>query len=220
MKACGRAMLQYLHNGFVDSQLLRRMLLCKIRKADKTVVAYDANTQVEGGNDALVNDFAEWERQAQEARAALEQAKAQAIEDARERAAREEAGRAIFSKMDRDGSGSLDAKELKVLLTGLGRKATKKQVKNAQAEMDLNGDGDISVDEFITWWCRLDEDQRMLIVEAQAEASSKSKSKSKSKGKTFDADGAAVMSDSGSKTGTSKTTSSRKKPKKKKRTAK
>lgn len=178
------------------------------------------NTQVQGGNGALVNDFAEWERQAQEARAAVEQAKAKAIEDARERAAREKAGRAIFGEMDRDGSGGLDAKELKVLLTELGRKATKKQVKNAQAEMDLDGDGDISVDEFIAWWCRLDEDQRSLIVDSQAEASSKSKSKSK--GKATDVGGAAVVPDSGSKSGTSKTSSSRKKPKstkKKKRKA-
>jgi hypothetical protein len=130
---------------------------------------------VEGGHGAIVNDFAEWERQAQAALAAAVAAKAKAIEDAQQRAAQEEAGRKVFQEIDKDGSGGLDARELKVLLTRLGRKATKKQISASQADMDTDGSGDISMDEFAVWWSLLDEEQRLLVTEAQSKVSSKSK---------------------------------------------
>ena len=47
---------------------------------------------VQGGHGAIVNDFAEWEKQAQLALAAAAAAKAKAIEDAQQQAAQEEAG--------------------------------------------------------------------------------------------------------------------------------
>lgn len=158
-----------------------------------------------------MNDFAEWEKQAQAARAAAEEEKAQAIKDAQEKAAQEDAGRKIFADMDKDGSGGLDARELKALLSSLGRKVTKKQVAASHAEMDLNGDGDISLDEFIVWWCHLDEEQRSLLVQARA----------KSKAKAADSDDVKSVRRATSKHSDSgKTIGAKKKPKKKKKKAK
>lgn len=162
---------------------------------------------VEGGDGAIVNDFAEWDKQAREAQAAEKAKSLRAIEEARRRAAQEEAGRKVFEEMDKDASGALDDRELKVLLSRLGRKATKKQVAASQAEMDTDGSGDVSIDEFIAWWCQVDEEQRSLVVEAQATA------RCRSKARRFDADVAdsALQTASGHAGKTTK-----KKPRKKK----
>ena len=139
---------------------------------------------VDGGDGAIMNDFAEWDKQAREAQGAEEARAKRALEDARHRAAEEEAGRRVFEEMDKDASGTLDDRELKVLLSRLGRrKATKKQVAASHAEMDTDGSGEVSMDEFIAWWCQVDEEQRSLVVEAQATAR-------RSKVKTSDPDGA------------------------------
>lgn len=142
-----------------------------LRQCDVTTFAQ----WVDGGHGAIVNDFAEWEKQAQVAWAAAVEAEARAIEDARQQAAQEEAGRKIFEEIDADGSGGLDVRELKVLFTRLGRKTTKKRIAASHAEMDTDRDGDVSMDEFIAWWSDLDGEQRALAIEAQSKASSRSK---------------------------------------------
>ena len=175
---------------------------------------------VEGGDRAIVNSFAVWAEQATAARAAKDAAEAKAIEDARERAEQEAAARDVFGAIDTDGSGGLDMTELKVLLSRLGeQKVTKKKLAVAMDQMDLDGDGDISMDEFIVWWCALDGDQRALVVEAQAEAVRKAEAKAAEK-KAKVAAAAASKSKAGASGASpsdskSKKTKSKKKKKKK-----
>ena len=53
-----------------------------------------------------------------------------------------------FAVFDTDGSGSIDRKELKRLMKKLGQALTEGEVDAMMDEVDSNGDGEISYDEF------------------------------------------------------------------------
>merc|ERR1712183_240382 len=54
-----------------------------------------------------------------------------------------------FKIFDKDGSGFIDAKELKNVMEGLGEDLTDEEIDEMVKEADLNGDGKISYDEFV-----------------------------------------------------------------------
>mmetsp|Transcript_12066 Transcript_12066/g.13386 ORF Transcript_12066/g.13386 Transcript_12066/m.13386 type:complete len:161 (+) Transcript_12066:55-537(+) len=57
-----------------------------------------------------------------------------------------------FDKFDRDNNGSIDFDELDDLLTYLEIDATKEERSALFAYLDLNGDGNISLEEFSSWY--------------------------------------------------------------------
>jgi hypothetical protein len=59
---------------------------------------------------------------------------------------------AKFAALDADSSGFLDAEELAQLLKELGRHVTDKAVARALADMDEDGNGEVSFEEFEAWW--------------------------------------------------------------------
>ena len=58
----------------------------------------------------------------------------------------------MFSEIDMDGSGSLEASEVKTLAARMGKKLTPAEVQRAMDTMDENGDGSVSIEEFQDWW--------------------------------------------------------------------
>jgi len=62
--------------------------------------------------------------------------------------------RDAFSVFDTDGSGSIDRKELKRLMKKLGQALTEAELDAMMDEVDLNGDGVISFEEFKTMMVR------------------------------------------------------------------
>eukprot|EP01048_Picozoa_sp_COSAG05_P038870 COSAG05_NODE_18968_length_300_cov_0.542289_1_plen_63_part_01 len=54
-----------------------------------------------------------------------------------------------FRKIDRDNSGELDAREFKLALTRMNLHFNDKQVKAVMAHLDKDGDGTISIAEFM-----------------------------------------------------------------------
>lgn len=52
--------------------------------------------------------------------------------------------RAAFKIFDRDGNGSIDAKELKYAMQNLGEKLTEKELQDMMREADVDGDGKIN----------------------------------------------------------------------------
>jgi Ca2+-binding EF-hand superfamily protein len=59
----------------------------------------------------------------------------------------------VFKLFDTDGSGSLDASELKAAFAAAGRPADDETIRKSIAALDENNDGVISLDEFkaIAW---------------------------------------------------------------------
>jgi len=60
--------------------------------------------------------------------------------------------RNTFKKFDKDGSGNIDRSEFELLLKALGAKFTIDEINLAINELDTDQSGEISQDEFITWW--------------------------------------------------------------------
>lgn len=58
----------------------------------------------------------------------------------------------IFRQFDKDGSGTIDRFELADLTAALGAELSDDQLDTAMASLDTSGDGEVSVDEFVTWW--------------------------------------------------------------------
>lgn len=54
-----------------------------------------------------------------------------------------------FDIFDTDGSGSIDAKELKVAMRSLGFDASKDEIKRMIADVDADGSGEIDFEEFL-----------------------------------------------------------------------
>eukprot|EP00438_Fugacium_kawagutii_P026457 Skav202768 [mRNA] locus=scaffold326:249916:252197:+ [translate_table: standard] len=54
-----------------------------------------------------------------------------------------------FSVFDRDKSGQVTASELKHVMNSLGEKVTNEEVEQMIAEADMDGDGELSVEDFI-----------------------------------------------------------------------
>merc|ERR1711988_715202 len=57
--------------------------------------------------------------------------------------------REAFELFDTDGSGSIDAKELKVAMRALGFEPKKDEIHKMIADVDDSGDGEIDFDEFL-----------------------------------------------------------------------
>ncbi len=70
---------------------------------------------------------------------------------------REENLRAAFQMFDADNSGKIDAKEVKELLEGEEYKdqISRGQVDQVIADVDVNGDGEIDFEEFLTMMRKL-----------------------------------------------------------------
>ena len=62
----------------------------------------------------------------------------------------------VFAELDTDDSGSLDRSECdnaaEVLGEKLGFKITQEEMDEAFGQMDIDGDGDIELKEFVVWW--------------------------------------------------------------------
>merc|ERR1712166_1013481 len=58
----------------------------------------------------------------------------------------------VFEQFDEDKSGFIDRGELKMVADSLGVSLDASQVSSMIADIDLNGDGKISPDEFQLWW--------------------------------------------------------------------
>lgn len=63
-----------------------------------------------------------------------------------------ESARAAFAHFDADGSGAIDARELRGLVATLGGYLTDKELDVALSALDRNGNGVIEEDEFVAWW--------------------------------------------------------------------
>ena len=61
-------------------------------------------------------------------------------------------GRVMFKKYNKDGSGFISADELHQLCASLGKELTEEQLDRAMAKLDKNGEGTVSIDEFLWWW--------------------------------------------------------------------
>jgi len=105
---------------------------------------HDAMAQMQPGSDGRVgvDGFAAWYIRAEK------QNRAEELRRIRE----------AFELLDRDGSGALDKSEVAQLSKRLGNKLTSmyssKKLNVAFAEMDPNGDGLVTSDEFRDWWMR------------------------------------------------------------------
>ena len=57
-----------------------------------------------------------------------------------------------FDRFDKDGSGSIDAGELSILCSSLGRDLDSEALREALAKLDANGNGKLERAEFQGWW--------------------------------------------------------------------
>lgn len=64
----------------------------------------------------------------------------------------DESVRKAFDKFDKDGNGTIDAKELQQLSSELGHDLNDEQLEEALKDLDLNGDGVIDTEEFSRWY--------------------------------------------------------------------
>lgn len=82
----------------------------------------------------------------------------EAEEAAAEAAEAEEGGlntqevRELFAEIDGDGGGSLDKDDVRQLLVKLGMGVEQSAVDEVMATMDSDGDGDLTLSEFLGWW--------------------------------------------------------------------
>ncbi|KAL4239033.1 hypothetical protein ACF0H5_003737 [Mactra antiquata] len=58
--------------------------------------------------------------------------------------------RQAFATFDRDGNGQISAAELRHVMTNLGEKLTDEEVDEMIREADLNGDGQVNYEEFVS----------------------------------------------------------------------
>ena len=114
------------------------------KDAAKRAVLIDLIVEVESDNAAHLGfaPFATWYTRVQNER-----------DFAGERKLRE-----MFDRLDTDGSGALDKKEVGKLAAELGEKLTSvfgsKKLDEAFAEMDPENDGEVSFEKFTGWWTK------------------------------------------------------------------
>jgi Ca2+-binding EF-hand superfamily protein len=60
--------------------------------------------------------------------------------------------RATFDRFDKNRSGTLEARELARLLEALGMEPDDDELARALEELDKDGSGSLSWDEFWKWW--------------------------------------------------------------------
>ena len=72
--------------------------------------------------------------------------------------------RELFTEIDEDGSGALDSEEVKQLLVKLGiEKVDENSLQDVFSKMDPDGDGEVTLDEFLGWWNAEGADFRVRI---------------------------------------------------------
>jgi Ca2+-binding EF-hand superfamily protein len=73
-----------------------------------------------------------------------------------------------FEMFDEDGSGAIDASEMRAAMNAMGQKYTKKECKAMIAEIDEDGDGDLDIDEFLALMApmllKMDETQSNAVM--------------------------------------------------------
>jgi hypothetical protein len=74
------------------------------------------------------------------------------LTDMRRTLGSESAVRAKFEEMDKDDSGGLESSELAMLCASLGSPLDHHELAAALTLLDSNSDGEISFDEFYSWW--------------------------------------------------------------------
>ena len=67
---------------------------------------------------------------------------------------KEKDAQALFEELDADKSGFLDSEELGDLCRQMGKKLGRKELAKAMAEIDLDGNDEVSFPEFEAWWKR------------------------------------------------------------------
>eukprot|EP01043_Picozoa_sp_COSAG02_P049344 COSAG02_NODE_4945_length_4803_cov_4.011267_2_plen_503_part_00 len=77
--------------------------------------------------------------------------------------------RELFHQIDVDNDGSLDKDEIKRLVRGLGMQTDGASIDEIMSAMDPNGDGAVTLDEFLDWWGQAGADftQRMAVLAAE-----------------------------------------------------
>lgn len=60
--------------------------------------------------------------------------------------------RPMFEQYDRDESGAIDKEELRSLMASLEVPVGEEELKEAMEDLDLDGDGTISLEEFSLWY--------------------------------------------------------------------
>lgn len=75
----------------------------------------------------------------------------------------------LFAELDEDRGGSLDKSEVKKLLRRLGMSTDEACLVDIMLKMDPNGDGDVTLEEFLGWWREAGTEFRHKMVELAAE---------------------------------------------------
>jgi Ca2+-binding EF-hand superfamily protein len=71
----------------------------------------------------------------------------------------------VFEKHDADGSGFINAAELRSLCMDFGHYLSDEELSLAVKKLDVNGDGKITYSEFIQWWRQQDRFQLFKLDE-------------------------------------------------------
>jgi Ca2+-binding EF-hand superfamily protein len=58
----------------------------------------------------------------------------------------------VFNSFDSDKSGAIDLQEIKNVASALGSELTDEEMRSIIKNLDSNGDGKISFEEFKFWW--------------------------------------------------------------------
>jgi calmodulin len=74
----------------------------------------------------------------------------------------------IFDEYDLDGSGSLDAEEVRKMVGVIGEDLSEAEAKALVAHLDRDGDGDVSLAEFVIWAFKRQQDNTPMKVEELA----------------------------------------------------
>ena len=61
----------------------------------------------------------------------------------------------LFTRIDKDGSGSLEREEIALMSLELGKPLSEPELDEAMAEMDADGSGEVDFDEFERWFERM-----------------------------------------------------------------
>jgi Ca2+-binding EF-hand superfamily protein len=72
-------------------------------------------------------------------------------------------------EFDKDGSGSIDHTEFKLLCRDLGYRLNETEFSMAVKVLDADGNGSISYDEFLSWWQSNDRFQQLKLDDARLE---------------------------------------------------
>ena len=76
----------------------------------------------------------------------------------------------VWNKADADGSGSLDAAEVRKVMGDMGQKNMSEEAFGAaMSEMDGDGSGEVDYGEFVEWWKKQDPERQKLLSSADPE---------------------------------------------------